>query len=104
VVSLITEHPAVVPIPILTKPCAVTNPTVEPVPTTKPLQRLLSLYLWELSKSVSGVEVLKRPNASVAIGGNVTDAGNLLTSVTDEPALITITSAGWGRGLYDILD
>jgi hypothetical protein len=30
--------------------------------------------------------------------------GNLLTSVTDEPALITITSAGWGRGLYDILD
>jgi hypothetical protein len=25
--------------------------------------------------------------------------GNLLTSVTDEPALITITSAGWGRGL-----
>jgi hypothetical protein len=78
VVSLITEHPAVVPILILTKPCAVTNPTVEPVPTTKPLQRLLSLYLWELSKSVSGVEVLNLPNASVAIGGNVTDADDVV--------------------------
>ena len=30
--------------------------------------------------------------------------GNLLTSVTVEPALITTTSAGCGRGLYDILD
>jgi hypothetical protein len=29
--------------------------------------------------------------------------GNLLTSVTDEPALITIISAGCGNGLYDIL-
>jgi hypothetical protein len=60
----------------------------------------LSLYLWELSKSVSGVEVLKRPNASVAIGGNVTDAaddveidtvpvtGNGLSTVTTSPFLL----------------
>ena len=63
---------AVLPTPTVkfTKPCAVTNPTVEPVPTTKPLQRLLSLYLCELSKSVSGVDTLCLPNASVAIGGN----------------------------------
>jgi hypothetical protein len=94
VVSLITEHPAVVPILILTKPCVVKNPTVEPVPTTKPLQRLLSLYLWELSKSVNGLEVLKRPNASVAIGGNVTDAA------ADDVEIDTVPVTG--RGLLEL--
>ena len=44
-VSLIKEHPAVVPIPMLIRPCVVTKPTVEPVPTIKLSQRLLSLYL-----------------------------------------------------------
>ena len=93
---------AVLPTPtvILIKPCAVENPTVEPVPTTKPLQRLLSLYLWDESKSVSGDDVLNLPNASVAIGGNATDAvddveidtvpvtGNGLSIVTCSPSLV----------------
>jgi hypothetical protein len=77
---------------------------------------------------VSGVDILCLPNASVDVGGNSISTvpvtgngfvaltgellrlmdtcpvvpiptGNLLTSVTDEPALITITSAGCGRGL-----
>jgi hypothetical protein len=82
---------AVLPTPtvILIKPCAVTNPTVEPVPTIKLDQRLLSLYLCEESKSVSGVDTLCLPNASVAVGGKVTDT----TDVVEIPS-VPVTGNG----------
>jgi hypothetical protein len=52
---------------------------------------------------VSGFDTLNRPNASLEVGGNVTDpvTGNgleKLTGLVDTPVLTT-TSAGCGRGL-----